>query len=105
MKDEYNKKSYESSAQVACEAAGAVRTVASLTREKDCCDMYADSLKEPIRRSTRTALWSNLLYAFSQASVMFAIALVFWYGSVGVANQEYGTTAFFVAIMVCSLMN
>jgi ATP-binding cassette subfamily B (MDR/TAP) protein 1 len=100
MKDEYNKGAHESSAQMACEAAGAIRTVASLTREKECCDVYSKSLEEPLRRSNRTALWSNLFYATSQACIFFSIALVFWFGSLGVANQEYGTTAFFVAVFV-----
>lgn len=103
MKDEYNKHAHEVSAQVACEAAGSIRTVASLTREKECCDNYSDSLKEPLRRSNRTALYSNLLYALSQACMFFAIALVFWAGSIGIANQEYGTTAFFVSIFVSIL--
>ncbi|KAG1834056.1 hypothetical protein DFJ58DRAFT_869178 [Suillus subalutaceus] len=45
----------------------AIRTVASLTREEHCLNIYKQSLEAPIRKSTRTALWSNLLYAFSQA--------------------------------------
>lgn len=41
LKDVKNKKSHEQSAQMACEAAGAIRTVASLTREDDCCEIYS----------------------------------------------------------------
>ena len=100
MKDEQNKLEHEASAQVACEAAGSIRTVAALTREKDCCDIYSKSLEEPLRRSKRSALFSNSFYALSQGSIFFIIALVFYVGSLGVANQEYGTTAFFVAVFV-----
>lgn len=41
LKDEKNKKSYSQSAQMACEAASAIRTVASLTREDDCSRIYS----------------------------------------------------------------
>jgi ATP-binding cassette, subfamily B (MDR/TAP), member 1 len=72
LKDVANKAIYESSAQVACEAAGAIRTVASLTREADCAEIYSESLQEPINRSRRSMIGSNLLYALSQ-SIAYAI--------------------------------
>lgn len=100
MKDEQNKAAHESSAQVACEAAGAIRTVISLTRENDCGNNYSKSLEEPLRRSIRTAIYSNLLYAASRACISFATALVFWVGARDVADQKYGTTAFFVSFFV-----
>jgi ATP-binding cassette subfamily B (MDR/TAP) protein 1 len=100
MKDQANKKSHEESAQLACEAAGAIRTVASLTREEDCARAYSQSLETPLRRSNRNALWSNLLYALSQSISFFVIALVFWYGSILVSRQEYSTFQFFVGLMV-----
>lgn len=102
LKDQENKSAHEQSAQVACEAAGAIRTVASLTRENDCCDIYSKSLEEPLKRSNKVAMYSNILYAFSQAVMFFVIALVFWFGSVGVADGRFGTTAFFVCLFVSS---
>jgi len=98
LKDKQNKKAHEKSAQIACEAAGAIRTVASLTREGDCLDIYSESLEEPLRRSTHTSFYSNLIYAFSQSMMMFVIALVFWFGAQRVSRQEFGTTAFFVCL-------
>lgn len=100
LKDQRNKKAHEDSAQLACEAAGAIRTVASLTREQDCCDIYSRSLEEPLRISNRTALWSNLVYALSQSMMFYVIALVFWYGSRLVSIQEVSTFHFFIALMV-----
>ncbi len=100
MKDQANKKSHEDSAQIACEAAGAIRTVASLTREEDCARLYSESLELPLIRSSRNAIWSNLLYSFSQALVFFVIALIFWFGSRLVSDREYGTFQFFVGLMV-----
>ncbi|KAF5337589.1 hypothetical protein D9611_014801 [Ephemerocybe angulata] len=99
LKDQANKKAHEESAQLACEAAGSIRTVASLTREADCLRLYSESLDVPLKKSNRTAIWSNGLYSLSQAMVFFVIALVFWYGSRLVANREADTFKFYVGLM------
>ncbi|KAF5337587.1 hypothetical protein D9611_014796 [Ephemerocybe angulata] len=91
--------SHDESAQLACEAAGSIRTVASLTREADCLRLYSESLEIPLKKSNRTAIWSNGLYSLSQAMVFFVIALVFWYGSRLVAAGEADTFKFFVGLM------
>lgn len=98
LKDQQNKLSHEHSAQLACEAAGSIRTVASLTRENDCLDIYSKSLEEPLRRSNRVSLYANLIYALSQSMMFFVVALVFWYGSQRVSRQEFSTLAFFVCL-------
>jgi ATP-binding cassette subfamily B (MDR/TAP) protein 1 len=100
LKDQTNKSAHEGSAQLACEAAGSIRTVASLTREDDCCDLYSQSLEIPLQHSKTTAMWSGLLYSFSQSMAFFVIALVFWYGSILVSKQEYSTFQFFIGLMV-----
>lgn len=99
MKDQQNKAEHESSAQLACEAASAIRTVASLTREEDFLQLYSASLEEPLRRSNRTALWSSFFFALSQAMSFFVISLIFWYGSVLVSRLEITVTGFFIALM------
>ncbi|KAF6757399.1 multidrug resistance protein 1 [Ephemerocybe angulata] len=99
LKDQANRKAHEESAQLACEAAGSIRTVASLTREADCLRLYSESLDIPLKKSNRTAIWSNGLYSLSQAMVFFVIALVFWYGSRLVAAGEADTFKFFVGLM------
>ncbi|KAI0755198.1 P-loop containing nucleoside triphosphate hydrolase protein [Daedaleopsis nitida] len=99
LKDQQNKKAHEGSAQLACEAAGSIRTVASLTREDDCCRMYSESLEEPLRRSNRTAILSSGIFSLSQATTFFIIALVFWYGSQLVADLKRTTFQFFVGLM------
>lgn len=76
LKDQSNKIAHEESAQLACEAAGAVRTVQSLTREEDCFNEYSRSLDGPLKKSNRTAIFSNGLYALSQGMSFFVIALV-----------------------------
>ncbi|KAI0319342.1 multidrug resistance protein 1 [Amylostereum chailletii] len=99
LKDQQNKKAHEESAQLACEAAGAIRTVASLTREDDCLRLYSESLEAPLIKSNRTAIWSNALYALSQSFSFFVIALIFWYGSRLVSFQEFSTFDFFIGLM------
>ena len=71
MKDQTNRSAHEDSAQLACEAAGAIRTVASLTREDDCWKLYSQSLEEPLRVSNRSSIFSTALFAISQGMVFF----------------------------------
>ena len=99
LKDQANKKSHASSAQLACEAAGAIRTVASLGREEDCCRQYSASLQDPLRRAHKTGTLSNLIYALSQSMGFFVLALIFWYGSVLVSRLEVSMLGFFVSLM------
>lgn len=100
MKDQANKKAHLESAQLACEAAGAIRTVAALTREDDCLQIYTKSLEVPLHHSNRAAIWSNMLYAFSQGLGFLVIALVFWYGSLLVSRQEATIFQFFIGLLV-----
>ena len=102
LKDVTNKRLHEDSAQLACEAAGAIRTVASLTREDDCYREYSRSLEIPLQKSNRSSIWSTSAFAISQSMSFFVIALIFWEGSRLVASLEYDTFTFFVCMMVCS---
>jgi ATP-binding cassette, subfamily B (MDR/TAP), member 1 len=97
-KDRANKAAHEESAHIACEAAGAIRTVASLTLEEECVRLYSDSLKAPLRRASITNLWSTGLYSFSQGLSFCVIGLVFWYGSRLVSTFVYNTKNFFVSL-------
>ncbi|KAJ8580470.1 P-loop containing nucleoside triphosphate hydrolase protein [Rhizopogon salebrosus TDB-379] len=99
LKDKRNKTAHENSAQIACEAVAAIRTVASLTREEDCLSLYSGSLEGPLKKTTRTAFWSNMLFALSQSMAFWVIALVFWYGSSLVSRLEISTQGFFIALM------
>ena len=104
LKDQTNKKLHASSAHLACEAAGAIKTVASLGREEDCCRQYSASLKDPLRRTHKTGMLSNLVYALSQSMGFWVIALIFWYGSVLVSRLELTLLEFFVSLMVSELI-
>ncbi|KAF8900291.1 multidrug resistance protein 1 [Gymnopilus junonius] len=99
LKDQANKKAHQSSAQLACEAAASIRTVAALTREDSCVQLYSQSLEGPLRASNRASVWSNLLYAFSQGLNFFVIALIFWYGAGLVSRREATIFQFFIGLL------
>ncbi|KAF9238097.1 P-loop containing nucleoside triphosphate hydrolase protein [Melanogaster broomeanus] len=99
LRDQQNKSAHQRSAQLACEAVASIRTVASLTREEDCLNLYSTCLEEPLKKSNKTAVWSNGFYAFSQSMSFFVIALIFWYGSKLIASLEITITAFYVTLM------
>ncbi|KAG8925777.1 GTPase-activating protein [Tulasnella sp. 417] len=101
--DQTNKSALGYSGQLACEAAASVKTVQSLTREKDSCDEYSRSLGEPAARSIRTAIISTGLFAISQAISFFATALAFWYGSILISDLVYTPGNFFVCLMAVTL--
>ncbi|KAK9766045.1 hypothetical protein K7432_005165 [Basidiobolus ranarum] len=99
------KAAYEHSAQLACEAASSIRTVASLTREKDVCKMYHDELEEPVRAGKQNAFGSSFIFALSQAIVFLVNALGFWYGGrllstrISSGATEYDQTQFFTVFI------
>lgn len=98
LKDVKIKKAHEQSAQKACEAAAAIRTVASLTREEDCMKTYREALRAPAKVTHDAAIYSNILYALSQSFAFWVIALGFWYGSRLLINEELDSAHFFTVL-------
>ncbi|KAK0621501.1 P-loop containing nucleoside triphosphate hydrolase protein [Bombardia bombarda] len=90
------KRAYAGSASYASEAITAIRTVASLTREKDVLEHYQRSLAIQQRDSLKSVLKSSVLYAASQSFMFLAFALGFWYGGTLIAKHEYSMFQFFV---------
>ncbi|KAL5605963.1 hypothetical protein BROUX41_006237 [Berkeleyomyces rouxiae] len=91
-----SKAAYVKSASYASEAIGAIRTVASLTRENHVLEQYHKSLADQQRASLRSVLRSSILYASSQSLVFLCFALGFWYGGTLIAKQQYDMFQFFV---------
>nr|CDI56568.1 uncharacterized protein BN887_02363 [Melanopsichium pennsylvanicum 4] len=98
LKDARIKKAYQASAVKACEAAAAMRVVASLTREQDCLEIYRSELEAPSKISRNTAFYGNLVYAVSQALQFWIIGLGFWYGSDLVIKGEYTSGQYFTIL-------
>ncbi|KAJ6019752.1 hypothetical protein N7499_003146 [Penicillium canescens] len=91
-----SKAAYEGSANYACEATSAIRTVASLTRETDVWSVYHAQLDLQGRTSLLSVTKSSILYASSQALIFFCVALGFWYGGTLLGHHEYDIFRFFV---------
>ncbi|KAI5806532.1 P-loop containing nucleoside triphosphate hydrolase protein [Peziza echinospora] len=94
-----SKIAYEKSASFACEATSAIRTVASLTREKDVWQTYHESLVEQGKISLVSITRSSTLYAASQSFLFFCIALGFWFGGTLMKSHEYDMGTFFLVFM------
>lgn len=90
------KAAYASSANYACEATSAVRTVASLTRERDVWQNYRDQLIAQGKKNFRSVARSSMLYAASESLTLFATALAFWYGGRLIGQGEYDILTFFI---------
>jgi len=90
------KRAYEKSASYACEATSAIRTVASLTRERDVWENYHQQLNAQAQNSLRSILKSSFLYAASQSFMLLCIALGFWYGGTFISSGQYSMFQFFL---------
>ncbi|WVQ95699.1 hypothetical protein IAU59_002798 [Kwoniella sp. CBS 9459] len=98
LKDQKMKKLHAASAHLASEAAGAVRTVASLTREDDVDRIYSRALEEPMRVNFKNSIKSQALYAASQGIAFLIIALVFYVGALWIISGRYATQTFFTVL-------
>ncbi|RXK41700.1 ATP-binding cassette, subfamily B (MDR/TAP), member 1 [Tremella mesenterica] len=98
LADRKMKKIHASSATMASEAAGAVRTVAALTREDDVDRLYSQSLEAPMRMAIRGSLRSQALYAASQGITFLVIALVFYVGCLWLISGRYTTSEFYTVL-------
>ncbi|KAK2749855.1 GTPase-activating protein [Myotisia sp. PD_48] len=93
-----SKRAYESSASYACEATSAIRTVASLTREKEVLAIYEAQLAVQGKKSLISVAKSSTLYAASQSFGLFCMALGFWYGGQLLGKGHYSMFQFFLVL-------
>lgn len=98
MKDEKTGDAHERAAQRANEAASAIRTVVSLSKEREVMSDFGRSLSKASKVAVRIALVSNVLFSITQSLIFFVVALVFWYGSRLLVDQKVSPGAFMVAL-------
>ncbi|KAJ9076430.1 hypothetical protein DSO57_1026357 [Entomophthora muscae] len=96
---ENNKKAYARSAEVACEATAAVRTVAALTKEESVIQTYSDEMRGPLQASFRNAFLASLAYAGAQSINFLINAMGFWYGATLFRQGEFSFGDFFVVLI------
>ncbi len=89
-------KVFSSSAEDACEAISAIRTVATLTMEDELVGRYKQTLDNESRISLKATLISAIFYALSQSLRFCCMALTFWYGGTLISNYEYTIFQFYV---------
>jgi ATP-binding cassette subfamily B (MDR/TAP) protein 1 len=94
-----SKVAYEKSASFACENTAAIRTVASLTREKEVWEEYHRQLEAQSKKSVVSITRSSTLYAASQSLTFLCMALGFWFGGTLIRKHEYDTFKFFVVFI------
>ncbi|KXN66797.1 hypothetical protein CONCODRAFT_11285 [Conidiobolus coronatus NRRL 28638] len=94
-----NQSSYAKSAELACEATNALRTVASLTKEKAVTDEYARKLLIPLRAGYKNAYLSTIAFSAAQSTNFLIYALAFWYGTKLVSINEYNMKQVFTIFM------
>lgn len=92
-------RTHEIAASGACEAAGAIRTVASLTLEEEVWQRYHDQLAAKERLNLLSILKSSTLYAASQSLIFLCNALGFWYGGTRILAGEYTDEQFLLCFL------
>lgn len=92
----HGRKVYAASAAYACEYSTNIRTVATLTLEKDIQQNFHRILETQRKRSLVSTSHSALLYAVSQSVTFMCAALAFWYGNRMIVNEGYTMFQFFV---------
>jgi ATP-binding cassette, subfamily B (MDR/TAP), member 1 len=82
---------YEEASQVATDAVGSIRTVASFCAEKKVMEAYEKISESPIRQGVREGVVSGLGFGFSFLAFYFTYALCFY---VGAKFVQQGTATF-----------
>ena len=73
---------YEDASQVANDAVGSIRTVASFCAEKKVMDMYQKKCEAPMKNGVRIGLVSGTGFGFSLFALYCTNAFVFYIGSI-----------------------
>ncbi|KAJ8098232.1 P-loop containing nucleoside triphosphate hydrolase protein [Lipomyces tetrasporus] len=96
---EQAKQMNEKSAAYACEAVSSVRTVISLTRERDIVEAYEADLAMQARSSRLPTFKSAALFGTAQGLQFLIMGLGFWWGSRFIYSGEYSVAQFYIAFM------
>ncbi|KAL8158950.1 hypothetical protein V2J09_000487 [Rumex salicifolius] len=91
------KKKYESASQVANDAVGSIRTVASFCAEDKVIALYESKCEGPMKSGIRLGLISGVGFGISNALLFLVYALIFYVGAVLVGK---GKTTFAEVFMV-----
>lgn len=79
---------YEEASQVANDAVGSIRTVASFCSEKKVMDLYEEKCKSPVKNGIRLGMISGIGYGFSFLVLYCVNAFLFYIGAKLVQNGK-----------------
>ena len=82
---------YEGASQVANDAVGSIRTVASFCAEKKVMEMYQMKCQAPMRQGVRLGLICGAGFGFSLFAVLCLYSLLFYIGAV---LEKHGKATF-----------
>ncbi|PNS18398.1 Leptomycin B resistance protein pmd1 [Sphaceloma murrayae] len=92
-------KQFSTSAALAAEAVGSIRTVSILALEKSILQEYGVLLDGIVSTVIRSLVLTLLPFSLSQSADFLVLALGFWYGSRLIASGEYTVSQFFVVFI------
>lgn len=97
--DDQTSERFADSASIAAEAVSAIRTVSSLTLEREILRVYEGKLAGIASSSFKSFGWTMLWYSLTQSISLAIMALGFWYGGSLIADGEYTPVQFFVVFI------
>lgn len=79
---------YEQASQVASDAVGSIRTVASYCAEQKVMDMYQDKCEDPIKTGVRFGIVSGVSFGRGSSLVFLFKSFIFYIGCVLAKNGK-----------------
>ncbi|KAF2186887.1 ABC transporter-like protein [Zopfia rhizophila CBS 207.26] len=79
---------FTESSKFAIESIGAFRTVSALTMEDFICKRYENLLRKHVHDAFWSAVWSTLIFSFSDSVALLCMAFALWYGGNLLSNYE-----------------
>jgi ATP-binding cassette subfamily B (MDR/TAP) protein 1 len=79
---------FEQASQIAKDAVGSIRTVASFSAEEKVTSLYSKKCSTPLKTGIRRGIISGLSFGFSNFLLFSVYAIIFWVGARMVENGE-----------------
>ncbi|MCO5550954.1 hypothetical protein L7F22_004449 [Adiantum nelumboides] len=94
---------YEDASQVASDAVGSIRTVASFCAEDKVMILYHDKCRSPLAKGVRQGFMSGSIFGFANFVMFAAYSLCFWFGAKLVKNGQTNFEDVFKAFFAISM--
>jgi ATP-binding cassette subfamily B (MDR/TAP) protein 1 len=95
---------YDSAAESVCEAVSNMRTIASLSRERELLASYGKTILRPLQIGRRSALTGSIFLSICEAILFLTNALAFWYGIKLFLEDGYTVKQLFTCLMAAMFL-